>query len=108
MYLPGAAPGDATGPDAESLLVPTAPMLRQLAIQRALRPLKRRVRSRLDQMLDEDATAARIAQRMGERPWTPVLTPTRERWLSLAIVIDTGTAIPWPPAFPMANAGATW
>jgi hypothetical protein len=62
-------------------------------MQRALRPLKRRIPSRLHQVLDEAATAAQIADRPPEHPWTPVLVPARERWLSLALVIDTAPAM---------------
>lgn len=93
------ASGEGAGTDADTLLVPTAPMLRHpLAIQRALRPLKRRVPSRLHRVLDEAATAARAADRPQERPWIPVMVPARERWLSLALVIDTGPAMyVWQP-----------
>jgi hypothetical protein len=93
------APGEGPGADAETLLVPTAPMLRHpRAIQRALRPLKRRVPSRRHRVLDEDATAAWVADRPRDRPWTPVLVPARERWLSLALVVDVGAAMDvWQP-----------
>jgi hypothetical protein len=97
LYLP--TPGSDADSDADALLVPTAPMLGHvLGIQRALRPLKRRVPARQDQVLDEDATAAQIADRIHARPWVPVFAPTRERWLSLAIVLDTGPAMGvWRP-----------
>ena len=99
LYALGASPGGDTGTNADTLLVPTAPMLRHpLAIQRALRPLKRRIPSRLHWMLDEAATAARAADRPQEHPWIPVTEPARERWLSLALVIDTGPAMRvWQP-----------
>ncbi|MDT3395355.1 FxSxx-COOH system tetratricopeptide repeat protein [Streptomyces sp. B1866] len=85
--------------DAGDVRVPTAPMLRRpLEIQRALRPLKRRVASRRRLVLDEAATAARAAERPDVRPWAPVLVPSRERWLSLALVLDTGPAMRvWQP-----------
>src|ERR1700722_11069364 len=74
LHAPGASPAADTGTNADTVLVPTAPMLRHpLAIQRALRPLKRRVPSRLHQALDEDATAARAAERPHERPWVPLM-----------------------------------
>ncbi|WP_433467389.1 SAV_2336 N-terminal domain-related protein [Spirillospora sp. CA-128828] len=74
--------------EASEVLVPTAPMLADpLGVQRALRPLKRRVPSRHHRELDEEATAARIAD---TRLWTPVLVPSPERWLSLSLVVDTG------------------
>ncbi|MGP4023856.1 SAV_2336 N-terminal domain-related protein [Actinomadura sp. 3N407] len=82
--------------EAEQVLVPTAPMLADpLGVQRALRPLKRRVPSRHRVELDEDATAARIAD---TRLWTPVLVPSPERWLGLSLVVDTGPTMRlWRP-----------
>ncbi|MEU9866669.1 SAV_2336 N-terminal domain-related protein [Actinomadura sp. NPDC048021] len=81
---------------ASEVLVPTAPMLADpLGVQRALRPLKRRVPSRHRVELDEDATAARIAD---TRLWTPVLVPSPERWLGLSLVVDTGPTMRlWRP-----------
>ncbi|WP_141578109.1 SAV_2336 N-terminal domain-related protein [Actinomadura sp. WMMA1423] len=81
---------------ASEVLVPTAPMLADpLGVQRALRPLKRRVPSRHRVELDEEATAARIAD---TRLWTPVLVPSSERWLGLSLVIDTGPTMRlWRP-----------
>ncbi|MEV4000821.1 SAV_2336 N-terminal domain-related protein [Actinomadura sp. NPDC049753] len=81
---------------ASEVLVPTAPMLADpLGVQRALRPLKRRVPSRHRAELDEDATAARIAD---TRLWTPVLVPSPERWLGLSLVVDTGPTMRlWRP-----------
>ncbi len=93
-----AAPGD--GRDATDVLVPTAPMLdHPLAVQRALRPLKRQVPDRRTRILDERATAARIADRpLGERPWVPVMTYAPERWLSLVLVVDDGPSMRlWRP-----------
>ncbi|KAB2341277.1 SAV_2336 N-terminal domain-related protein [Actinomadura rudentiformis] len=89
-------PEPRTGSDATEILVPTAPMLTSpLAVQRALRPLKRRVASPLRTELDEDATAARIAD---TALWVPVLTPSPERWLSLNLVVDTGPSMRlWRP-----------
>ncbi|WP_269086362.1 SAV_2336 N-terminal domain-related protein, partial [Streptomyces luteocolor] len=80
--------------------VPVPPMVRHpLALQRALRPLKRRVPSPNGQVLDEEATAHRIA-RLNARPdgWLPVMRPAKERWLRLCLVYDTGTTMPmWRP-----------
>ncbi|WP_433477299.1 SAV_2336 N-terminal domain-related protein [Spirillospora sp. CA-142024] len=82
--------------EASEVLVPTAPMLADpLGVQRALRPLKRRVPSRHRRELDEEATAARIAD---TRLWTPVLVPSPERWLGLSLVVDTGPTMRlWRP-----------
>ena len=59
--------------DTRTVRVPTAPMLHNtLTIQRALRPLKRKVASRRADTLDEDATARRIAEQPPrERRWVP-------------------------------------
>lgn len=75
--------------------VPTAPMLPDpLAVQRALRPLKRRVASRRADVIDEDATARRIAEQPAHyRRWVPVMQSSPERWLSLALVVDTGPSM---------------
>ncbi|KAA0913989.1 SAV_2336 N-terminal domain-related protein, partial [Streptomyces apricus] len=70
-----------------------------LALQRALRALKRSVPAPVGRELDEAATAQRIA-RLGAAPrsWLPVLRPKRERWLTLHLVHDTGPTMPvWRP-----------
>ncbi|MFA1545055.1 caspase, EACC1-associated type [Actinomadura chokoriensis] len=93
---PRPAPGAEPAGEASEVLVPTAPMLADsLGVQRALRPLKRRVPSRHRRELDEEATAARIAD---TRLWTPVLVPSPERWLTLGLVVDTGPTMRlWRP-----------
>ncbi|MEU5994675.1 SAV_2336 N-terminal domain-related protein [Spirillospora sp. NPDC047418] len=93
---PRPAPGAEPVGEAAEVLVPTAPMLADaLGVQRALRPLKRRVPSRHRRELDEEATAARIAD---TRRWTPVLVPSPERWLTLSLVVDTGPTMRlWRP-----------
>ncbi|MFH8494740.1 SAV_2336 N-terminal domain-related protein [Streptomyces coeruleorubidus] len=82
------------------LLAPAPPMLpHPLALQRALRPLKRKVPSPHARVLDERATADRIA-RLGAHPnvWFPVLRPAPDRWLRLNLVHDTGPTMPvWRP-----------
>ncbi|MER5193089.1 SAV_2336 N-terminal domain-related protein [Streptomyces sp. NPDC002755] len=82
------------------VLAPAPPMLpHPLALQRALRPLKRTVPSARARLLDERATADRIA-RLGAHPdvWLPVLRPARDRWLRLNLVHDTGPTMPvWRP-----------
>ncbi|WP_329253856.1 SAV_2336 family protein [Actinoallomurus sp. NBC_01490] len=94
LHGPSADAGEGSG--AAGVLVPTAPMLdHPLELQRALRPLKRRVPSKHAEVLDEEATAARIADR---RRWMPVMTPAPERWLSLVLMVDTGpTMTLWRP-----------
>ncbi|QKG21795.1 SAV_2336 N-terminal domain-related protein [Actinomadura verrucosospora] len=94
-HRPAAGTAPPAGTAAE-VLVPTAPMLSDpLGVQRALRPVKRRVPSRHRHRLDEDATAARIAD---TRLWTPVLVPEPERWLTLTLVVDTGPTMRlWRP-----------
>ncbi|MFD5479085.1 SAV_2336 N-terminal domain-related protein [Streptomyces hawaiiensis] len=89
-------PGDGGSP----LLAPAPPMLpHPLALQRALRPLQRKVPSPRLRLLDERATADRIA-RLGAHPdvWLPVLRPAPDRWLRLNLVHDTGPTMPvWHP-----------
>ncbi|MCD9872552.1 SAV_2336 N-terminal domain-related protein [Streptomyces guryensis] len=97
LHLPG--PGPATKPHA-TLLAPAPPMLRHpLALQRSLRPLKRRIDAPVRLELDERATADRIA-RLGAAPewWLPVMRPAQERWLRLNLVYDDGPTMPvWRP-----------
>ncbi|MGD1223179.1 SAV_2336 N-terminal domain-related protein [Streptomyces krungchingensis] len=106
LLLPGSGdaagsggPGDDDGPHT-TLLAPAPPMLAHpLALQRTLRPLKRRVPAPVGQELDEEETAHRIA-RLGAAPpwWMPVLRPATERWLTLHLVHDTGPTMPvWRP-----------
>jgi hypothetical protein len=100
MPAPPSAEPEGAAADGPSLLAPAPPMLkRPLALQRALRPLKRRVPSPHARVLDEHATADRIA-RLGARPdvWLPVLRPAPDRWLRLSLVHDTGPTMPvWRP-----------
>ncbi|MEW2624491.1 SAV_2336 N-terminal domain-related protein [Streptomyces sp. NPDC048106] len=99
LRLPSPAPAADHRPHT-TLLAPAPPMLRHpLALQRALRPLRRRVDAPVGRELDERATADRIA-RLGADPdwWLPVLRPARERWLSLNLVYDAGPTMPvWRP-----------
>ncbi|MFJ4814059.1 SAV_2336 N-terminal domain-related protein [Streptomyces sp. NPDC088801] len=99
------APRSPDGPGHHSgggspLLAPAPPMLpHPLALQRALRPLQRKVPSPHLRLLDERATADRIA-RLGAHPdvWFPVLRPAPDRWLRLNLVYDTGPTMPvWRP-----------
>ncbi|WP_093612832.1 SAV_2336 N-terminal domain-related protein [Streptomyces indicus] len=93
--------GEGDGEDGfTSLLAPAPPMLaRPLTLQRALRPLKRRVPAPAGFELDEQATADRIARLAAPgQAWLPVLRPAAERWLRLRIVYDDGpTMTVWRP-----------
>ncbi|MGW4545912.1 SAV_2336 N-terminal domain-related protein [Streptomyces violaceorubidus] len=97
---PAPAPGTSTAQPHSALLAPAPPMLRHpLALQRSLRPLKRRSAAPVGHEVDESATADRIA-RLGAAPewWLPVLRPVRERWLRLHLVHDAGPTMPvWQP-----------
>ncbi|MFY4717857.1 SAV_2336 N-terminal domain-related protein [Streptomyces sp. LaBMicrA B280] len=99
LHLPSPTPSPDRAPHT-TLTAPAPPMLRHpLALQRALRPLRRRVDAPVGRELDERATADRIA-RLGADPdrWLPVLRPARERWLSLNLVYDAGPTMPvWRP-----------
>jgi hypothetical protein len=59
-------------------------------MQRALRPLKRRIRLGRRRELDEIATAERIAT-TGE--WLPVLRPDRERWFDAVLLVDDSPSV---------------
>ncbi|MEV7283823.1 SAV_2336 N-terminal domain-related protein [Streptomyces sp. NPDC093252] len=100
LHLPGPPEPVSSGPRHVSLRAPAPPMLRHpLALQRALRPLKRRADAPVGRELDERATADRIARLDADpRWWLPVLRPARERWLRLHLVHDTGPTMPlWRP-----------
>jgi hypothetical protein len=61
-----------------------------LDLQRALRPLKRTVRAGPAKLLDEEATVMRSAMAWAVLPsWSR----STERWLSLAIVVDTSPSM---------------
>lgn len=69
----------------------------QLQLVRALRPLKRMVRSQRDDAvtLDSGATAEWAAE---TEMWWPVLQARRERWLDLTLVVDGGPSMRlWRP-----------
>lgn len=87
---------------AASAATPDAPMLaRPLPLQRALRPLKRQVSDGRRRLLDEQATADRLAEALrstGQVRWLPVLQPSTERWLDLHLVLDRGPTMDlWRP-----------
>ncbi|MDH6126782.1 TIR-like protein FxsC [Kitasatospora sp. GP82] len=101
LHLPSGDPEDAVAAVA-AIPTPSAPMLaRPLTLQRALRPLKRRVPDPRHSHLDETATANRLAEALrepGQVHWLPVLRPGSERWLDLHLVFDCGpTMALWRP-----------
>lgn len=61
-----------------------------LELGRCLRPLQRRVPSRSRLLLDENATAHRIAD-TGD--WTPVLHYAPERWLDVFLIVDESSSM---------------
>lgn len=65
-------------------------------LQRALRPLMRRVPSRTRRVLDEAATVDATAE-LSHDPRRPIirpcLRPARERWLDIALIIDDATTM---------------
>ncbi|MCY7391295.1 MAG: formylglycine-generating enzyme family protein, partial [Leptolyngbyaceae cyanobacterium CAN_BIN12] len=75
-----------TAGTALSVNIPEAVALRnRQEIARSLRPLMRKVPSKLRQAIDEEATVIQIAE---TQTWSPVVKPEPERWLELAIVIE--------------------
>lgn len=101
LHLPSDDPADGMAA-AAAVPTPSAPMLaRPLALQRALRPLKRQVPDPKRPLLDETATANRLAEALrgpGPVRWLPVLRAGTERWLDLHLVLDCGpTMAVWRP-----------
>jgi formylglycine-generating enzyme required for sulfatase activity len=98
--LPNTA-GRPGGRSATPIRAPRAhPLPDGLALGRSLRPLHRRVPSRRDQRLDEDATVTLFAEQgaSGHALLTPVLRPATERWLELLLIIDAGSSmLVWGP-----------
>lgn len=82
------------GPDAEGdslIRAPTVPAIRRgLPLTRALRPLRVTKPSRVQDDLDEDATAQQVAE---TGVWEPIMRPAPERWLDLAVVVDSGPSM---------------
>jgi hypothetical protein len=75
-----------SGGQAMTVRAPGVPALAdQLRLARALRPLKRRVGSRYRKIIDEEATAHRIAE---DDLWVPAMRPAPTRWGELAVVVD--------------------
>ncbi|HUY51873.1 MAG TPA: SAV_2336 N-terminal domain-related protein [Streptosporangiaceae bacterium] len=83
---PAGNPVSGSGVHGTSMRAPAAPALAgQLSLTKAMRPLNRKVGSRHGEVLDEEATASRIAE---EHLWVPALKPAPTRWLDLALVVD--------------------
>ena len=72
----------------------------KLAISQSLRPLKRKVPSRSKRVLDEAATARRIAEMDN---WLPVMRPEPSRWLDLVLLVDR-----WPSMVVWQQTIAEW
>ena len=74
-----------------ALKVPDARSMREpLSLARALKPLLRKVMTGYRMVLDETATVERIAE---EGVWLPVLQPSLEPWLELALVVDESVSM---------------
>ncbi len=94
MHLTTAGAGAGTGRDATAGTVagtPAVPAIRDsAAITRALRPLRARIDSATYGIVDEIATANRIAD---TGLWVPELLPEPERWLELILIIDKSASM---------------
>ena len=90
VFLPisGTGIGTNSGPGLGGLTFQspsTSALPGKLEIGRSLRPLMRLVPSRTKFILDEEATAQRIAD---EKNWIPVFRPAPSRWLDALLVVD--------------------
>ncbi len=86
-------PGSTSRPAGRGTLAgaPAIPAIREaVAVTRALRPLRARVKSRTFGIVDEAATAEQIAD---TGLWVPKLLPDPERWLDLVLIIDTSASM---------------
>ncbi|MFR9775142.1 SAV_2336 N-terminal domain-related protein [Micromonospora sp. MS34] len=92
LHVPPAEPGTVR---ASEITVPGSIALAdRLGLQRALRPLTRRVPSSREHILDEEATVRAAAEHLLiDRPWPAVMVPATERWLDLAVVVDTSASM---------------
>ncbi|MGB3516029.1 MAG: formylglycine-generating enzyme family protein, partial [Elainellaceae cyanobacterium] len=71
--------------------VPDAPAIAHtLQLARSLRPLARQIAAGLATVIDEGATAERIAE---TGAWQPVLQPASELWLEVALVFDASLSM---------------
>ena len=94
MHLTTAANRDESDRDAVSEAMVGAPAIPAIkdaaAVTRALRPLRRPIDSMTYGILDEAATADRIAD---TQLWVPELLPVPERWLDLVLIIDDSASM---------------
>jgi hypothetical protein len=96
LYPRTARPTSSQTIGSRSFRTPAATMLPgALSLEKALRPLMRRVASRTRYVLDEAATVQRIAE---QQIWVPVLQGAPERWFEVALVIDHSASMRiWQP-----------
>ncbi len=88
---PDSADDDGPRPAGTLAGVPSVPAIRSVAaITRALRPLRMRVDARTLSVVDEDATAQRIAD---TGLWLPELLPGPERRLDLVLITDESASM---------------
>ncbi|TXS08174.1 hypothetical protein EAO71_37425 [Streptomyces sp. ms191] len=87
LYLPGSRrrTGDQDGAVTALRLRAPRALPNPQRLVRALRPLTRRVPSRSETELDEEATVQSIVD---TALWSPVLSPAPSRWLDMALVVD--------------------
>ena len=91
LYAAGSWTGGSSNLPAMEARSPAVPALRhQLQLARALKPFRRRVPASNSFVVDEAATAARVAE---EGIWLPVLRPAPARWLDMALVVDTSPSM---------------
>jgi formylglycine-generating enzyme required for sulfatase activity len=91
---PSLSTSSSTSGDTLDIKLPDAPGLRQpLKLARALRPLTQKIDSETEVILDEEATANRIAK---ERLRIPVVQPAQEPAFDVVLVVDeSNTMILW-------------
>ncbi|MFG1919802.1 SAV_2336 N-terminal domain-related protein [Micromonospora sp. NPDC048898] len=88
LHVPPPRTGTATA--AEVAVPRSIALADRLRFQRTLRPLMRRVPNRRVDVLDEEATVRAVAEHLlADQPWPAVLTPSTERWLDAAVVVDS-------------------
>ncbi len=81
---------------ARSVRVPdVSPLPDALAVGRALRPLRRRVASRWDFRLDEDATVEASAEASSPKftALVPVMRPALQRWFDLEFIVEQSVSM---------------